>query len=104
MTTSYADVEAQCEAALATARAARGTDLATIISRKAWSKKLRNRGDLEAFVDAIDVMVREQPTFFERLYDAADKPENALGGKRGRERPKKADQAAAQHKADSSEP
>lgn len=103
MTMSYADVEAQCEAQLAKARAARGLDLAAAISRKVWVRNLRHRYDLEALVDVIDALVRREPAFFNKLHDAADKAEKAKSGTRGRGRPKKADQAASSHKADSSE-
>ena len=91
MTHSYHQRIQTAAAALATARAALGADLAAAIAGKTWVTDLRDSCDVKALVNHIDELARDA-AFMASIRAAADRAREARG--RGRGRPKKPERTA----------
>jgi len=89
VTHSYHQRIQTAAAALATARAALGADLAAAIAGKTWVTDLRDSCDVKALVNHIDELARDAP-LMASIRAAADPAREA----RGRGRPKKPERTA----------
>jgi len=83
--TTYANAVVQRESELETARSALAGDVAAAVARKHWEEFLRDRHDVEQFVEHIELLRRDD-AFIAAIRAAADRAREAQGRTRGRPR------------------